>query len=138
LKQSAEDPDAAMLEGPPKRDKDGNLDRPGSIMTIFPGPDAHAHTVAKSQTLTQLTNQLGNALGHPVIDKTGLTGKFDYTMDFKIALPAQGQAAPNVASDPGPDVASAVQQQLGLRLVPAKAKLDVLVIDSANKVPTEN
>jgi uncharacterized protein (TIGR03435 family) len=75
-----------------------------------------------------------------VIDKTGLTGKFDYTIDFKIVFPAQGTpgAAAPVASDPGPDVASAVQQQLGLRLVPGRAKLDVLVIDSASKVPTEN
>ncbi len=140
LKQSAEDPEAALLEGPPKRDKNGDLDRPGAISTIFPGPDAHAHTVAKAQPLSHLTNMLGNALGHPVIDKTGLTGKFDYTIDFKIVFPAPPGAvsAAAQASDSAPDVASAVQQQLGLRLVSGRAKLDVLVIDSALKVPTEN
>jgi uncharacterized protein (TIGR03435 family) len=142
LKQAVEDPDAAMLEGPPKRDKNGALDRPGAIATIFPGPDSHVSTVAKSQPLSHLTNMLGNVLGHPVIDKTGLSGKFDYTIDFKMVFPLPGPpgagAAAPVASDPGPDVASAVQQQLGLRLVPGRAKLDVLVIDSAVKVPTEN
>jgi uncharacterized protein (TIGR03435 family) len=140
LKQSAEDPDAALLVGPPKRDKNGALDRPGAIATIFPGPDSHISTVAKSQPLSHLTNMLGNALGHPVIDKTGLTGKFDYTIDFKFVFPAQpeAEAAAPVASDPGPDIASAVQQQLGLKLVPGRAKLDVLVIDSAARVPTEN
>jgi uncharacterized protein (TIGR03435 family) len=142
LKQSAEDPEAALLVGPPKFEKNGDLDRPGAISTLFPGPDAHAHTVAKAQTLSQVTTMLGNVLGHPVIDKTGLVGKFDYTIDFKIVFPAPPGAPPaatsNVASDPGPDVASAVQQQLGLRLVPGRAKLDVLVIDSAMKAPTEN
>jgi uncharacterized protein (TIGR03435 family) len=39
---------------------------------------------------------------------------------------------------PIPDLAAAVQQQLGLRLVPGKAMLDVVVIDKIEKVPTAN
>jgi len=42
------------------------------------------------------------------------------------------------ASEPGPNLADAVQRQLGLKLVPSKAKLDVLVIDKAEKVPSAN
>jgi uncharacterized protein (TIGR03435 family) len=41
-------------------------------------------------------------------------------------------------ANPGPDIAAAVQQQLGLRLVPSKATIDVLIIDKAEKVPTAN
>jgi uncharacterized protein (TIGR03435 family) len=77
-----------------------------------------------------------------VIDKTGLTGKYDFIIDFKMDLralgPLPGAAAGDNAPDPGPDLAAAVEQQLGLKLVSAKAKLDVLVIDKAEKVPTDN
>lgn len=38
LKESPEDPDAALLVGPPKRDKDGGLDRPGAVLKFFPAP----------------------------------------------------------------------------------------------------
>jgi len=48
----------------------------------------------------------------------------------------QGQAI-NLP-DPESDLAAAVEQQLGLRLIAGKTKLDVLVIDQAEKVPTEN
>jgi uncharacterized protein (TIGR03435 family) len=78
-------------------------------------------------------------LHRPVLDKTGLTGKYDFSIDFKMDLRALGPpSAADDASDPGPDLAAAVEQQLGLRLVPAKAKLDVLVIDKVEKVPTDN
>jgi len=40
------------------------------------------------------------------------------------------------ANEPGPDLAAAVQQQLGLRLVRSRAMLDVVVIDKAGKKPT--
>ena len=88
---------------------------------------------------------LGNVLRRPVIDKTGLTGKYDFSIDFRMDLrglglpPGPGGAAPaDSASEPGPDLAAAVRQQLGLSLVAGKAKLDVLIIDKAEKVPTAN
>jgi len=87
---------------------------------------------------------LGNVLRRPVIDKTGLTGKYDFSIDFRIDLrgfglpPGPGTSAADSASEPGPDLAAAVRQQLGLSLVAGKTKLDVLVIDKAEKVPTAN
>ncbi len=138
LKPSVEDPEAASLEGPPKLDKNGQLDRPAVFSRIFPGPDSHAYTVAKGQSLSEIATVLGYMRNHPVIDKTGLTGKYDYTLDFRIVLPGPGGATPPEASDPGPDIPDAVQQQLGLMLVPSRAKIDVLVIDKAEKVPTDN
>ena len=50
-------------------------------------------------------------------------------------LPTQSD---NNASDPGSDVASAVEKQLGLKLTSTKGKLDVIVVDRAEKIPTEN
>jgi uncharacterized protein (TIGR03435 family) len=138
LKETTLDPALTLEPGPPKFDKNHELAGPGFVTTIM--PNGQAHSVAKAQPLTRLTATLGNVLHRPVIDKTRLTGKYDFSIDFKMdlrALGAQPSEADN-ASDPGPDLAAAVEQQLGLKLAPAKAKLDVLVIDKAEKVPTDN
>jgi uncharacterized protein (TIGR03435 family) len=85
--------------------------------------------------LTILTGMLAGALGRPVVDKTGLTGRFD--IDFKAAPP---QAGPAVAGSPRaelPPVFTAVDDQLGLKLVPGRAAIDVLVIDRL-EMPEEN
>jgi uncharacterized protein (TIGR03435 family) len=88
---------------------------------------------------------VGNNVGRPVLDKTGLTGKYDFELEFTPnippgqLLPPGGAPAPaDTASEPGLGIADALQKQLGLRLVANKAKLDVLVIDKAEKVPTAN
>lgn len=152
LKESAEDdPNAA---GPPKLDKNGELVSPGLVTMIRIGPHGpSAHTVAKAQPLSKLTTMLGNQIQRPVLDKTGLTGTYDFTLEFTPDLsgfplpppppggpgPGAASAAPvDIASEPGPDLAAAIQQQLGLRLVANKATLDVVVIDKADKVPTDN
>jgi len=144
LKETTVDPAEELDPGPPKF-RDGVLNGPGYVTTIM--ATGQAHTVAKAQPLSKLTATLGGVLHHPVIDKTGLTGKYDFSLDFTLDMralgplpggPAPGAGASDNAPDPGPDLAAAVEQELGLRLVPAKAKLDVLVIDKVEKVPTDN
>ena len=141
LKKTAWDAATPLPVGPPKIEK-GALLSPGVVATIFPGPSAHAHTIGMAQPVSKLAEMLSNQLGHPVVDKTGLTGKYDFTLDYAInlgGLPGAPVETPrDAAGDPGPDLAAAVQQQLGLTLVSGKAKLDVVVIDRINKVPTEN
>ena len=140
LKETALDPATLIDPGPPTFDKNRELAGPGYV-TTFNMINGEAHTVAKGQPLSKLTAMLGNMLRRPVIDKTGLTGKYDFSLDFRMDLRAigTGGAAPgDNAPDPGPDITAAVQQQLGLRLVPGKAMLDLLVIDKAEKVPTDN
>jgi uncharacterized protein (TIGR03435 family) len=145
LKETSWDAATPLPPGPPQR-KNGELVSPGVVSTVFPGLNAHVHTVAMAQPISQLTTMLSNTLGHPVLDKTGLTGKYDFAIDYAINLssvqlpplpPGPGGAA-DTASDPEPDLAAAVQQQLGLALVAGKANLDVVVIDQINKLPTEN
>ncbi len=70
-----------------------------------------------------------------VADKTGLTGECHITLEYEWT----GQRAPD--ADPGdaaPTIFTALQQQLGLRLEQTKTPLDVLVIDSVDKTPTDN
>ena len=85
--------------------------------------------------LTILTGMLGVALGRPVVDNTGLSGRFD--IDFRAAPP---QAGPGIDGSPLaqlPSVFTAVEDQLGLKLVQGRAAIEVLVIDRL-EMPEEN
>jgi uncharacterized protein (TIGR03435 family) len=80
----------------------------------------------------------------PVIDQTGLTDRYDFTLNwrpdefqFPRASAAQRAYAVTNGADALPDLFTAVQEQLGLKLDATKAPADVLVIDKVSK-PSEN
>jgi uncharacterized protein (TIGR03435 family) len=76
-----------------------------------------------------LTN-LYNNVNRPVIDQTGLNGTFDYTLEW-VPEP-DGPLLPDAKSQPdlgGPTFSEALRKQLGLKLVPEKAPIDVIVLD---------
>ena len=81
--------------------------------------------------LEMLALNLSNELGRRVIDKTGLSGKYDFELHWE---PRQ---APEPELPEGPSIFAALQEQLGLRLEPSKGPVEVLVIDRAQK-PTKN
>jgi uncharacterized protein (TIGR03435 family) len=70
-------------------------------------------------------------MGHPLIDKTGLTGFYDFTLEF-----AMGTL--DVANAYAREIPDALEQQLGLKPEPTKVSVELLVVDAADKVPTEN
>jgi uncharacterized protein (TIGR03435 family) len=79
-------------------------------------------------SLEQLVTQLSGTLGKPVLDKTGLTGEYDYKLEF---------APENAAADvDAPTIFTAIQEQLGLKLESQKAPVEVVMIDHAEK-PSE-
>ena len=91
-------------------------------------------------TAATFASQLSYALGRPVIDKTGLAGRFDFTLtwtpdQFQFAS-MQGIPAPKT-DDALPELFTAIQQQLGLKLDATKASVEVIVIDKAEK-PSAN
>ena len=81
-----------------------------------------------------IADYLGNTIGSPVEDRTGLTGIYDVHLEFVPESPNSTAAA----ADPGTGIFDAVQSQLGLKLVATKVPLETLVIDHLEKVPTEN
>jgi uncharacterized protein (TIGR03435 family) len=94
--------------------------------------------------LELLAAQLSARLGVPVVDKTGLKGNYAFSLrwtpgpDETEKLKASGEpAATESSADANPSLATALQQQLGLRLQPNKEPVQVLVIDHA-EVPSEN
>lgn len=73
----------------------------------------------------------------PVVDKTGLTGAYKCELDWTPTNAQAGPPDPTGRTGPiGPDIFDAVQEQLGLKLVPQKAPIEVLIIDHIEKVPT--
>jgi uncharacterized protein (TIGR03435 family) len=99
-----------------------------------------ARTERGKMSMAQITNLLSNTVGRPVTDQTGLTGTYEMELTYMgdpPALPGNAAVTPP-ADSPIATIFQAVQESLGLKLEPKKAPLDVLVIESANKVPTEN
>jgi len=74
----------------------------------------------------------------PVEDRTGLAGTFDFDLEWTPVAPIPADAPPAPAVDPGGvSLFTALREQLGLKLEPAKTAIDVLVVDHAEH-PTEN
>jgi uncharacterized protein (TIGR03435 family) len=123
-----------------------------------------ATMVANGETMQELAQRLTLMLGKPVVDKTDLTGRYDFMLHFErgetLGLggqmpmaaarggrgPAAGSAASGDATTPisgddpggGPTLQGALEKQLGLKLEPKKQTLETVVIDRAEKVPTAN
>jgi uncharacterized protein (TIGR03435 family) len=91
---------------------------------------------AKNSPIAVFANVLSNNLDRAVIDKTGLTGKYDFDLkwardDDSVSLNA------DPATDAGPPIFTAIDEQLGLKLQPAKGPVEVLVVDHVEH-PSEN
>ena len=98
-----------------------------------------ARLVAYQQTTQDLADHLG-LLSRPVLDATGLTAKYNFTLTFSLeglSIAPQGVPASTDIETP-PDLFSAVQSQLGLKLESKKGLVDLIVIDHIEKAPVEN
>ena len=84
--------------------------------------------------VSQLADRLTTMLGRAVVDKTGLTGIYDINLTWAPdpGLDGAASASANTESS-APALATALQQQLGVKLIPGRGQVDVMVIDSASK-----
>jgi uncharacterized protein (TIGR03435 family) len=90
--------------------------------------------------IQQFTALLGTMLSRTVVDKTGLTGRYDIDLTFTPEQPIPANLnIPGPAADPnGPSIYTAVREQLGLKLESQKDQEEVLVIDHVERQPSEN
>ena len=143
-------PGGGMPGGP------GRGGRGGLGMMMAPGN--RARIMGTQATVADLAARLTDMLSRPVTDTTGLAAKYDITLTFSteglnITMggpggpgggpggPGRGPDSPDglePQGDPPPDLFTAIQSQLGLRLDAKKGPVDLLVIDHVEKVPTEN
>jgi len=108
------------------------------------GAQRPGRVVFQGATMSNLATQLQlRVLDRPVIDQSGLTARYDFTLDWRPdefqfpALSAAQRSAGIAAADASPDLFTAFQEQLGMKLEAKKVPIDVLVVDSASH-PTEN
>jgi uncharacterized protein (TIGR03435 family) len=129
------------------RGKDGfpQLPRVRGMNLEVAGP-GRVRINAVFQPLSEFARFLGLQLGRPVADETGLHGNFDFHVDF---TPAEDQAPKGPGGEDmpmrrpppgeeGPNLIAAIQEQLGLKLESRRGPVELLVLDHADKVPTQN
>lgn len=129
LPAPGDDPKADGPGGGPHSGSGPNPRQGGFVRMMGPG-----HIEATGADLQPLTRILSQSLGRTVVDKTGLSGLYDYTLNWtpdNAAPPPKGPLPPEVVMpDPnGPSLFTALDEQLGLKLESEKGKVDVIVID---------
>jgi uncharacterized protein (TIGR03435 family) len=139
LKPSTEaGPDVEPTDAP-KTDANGfpQLSAPGLLlMEGTRGTAVVSFVTARAQPLSALVELLSKEFRLPVTDKTGLNGRFDFTLEFAPRVP--GDLPVEATDEAVPNLISAVPQQLGLKLDPKKIPVDIVVVDSADQTPTVN
>jgi len=137
------------------RQPDGGSEKPrmggpGTMMMRIEGM-GKMHLTAKAMQMSSFVDMLARQVDRPVFDNTGLTGYYDFDIEFKPEGPMmRGMPMPMPHGDgpggggPAPDaveapsIFTAVQDQLGLKLEPKKGPVETVVVDHFEKTPIEN
>ena len=158
MKESMPDTPPAPAEGGapppapgPVKDADGFVYSPPRNRMVVGWANGLTRWVGGNVPVDPFLTGLSNTLtGRPVVDSTGLKGKYDFTLTFSsdsvvgASGPAPAPSSPpddgGIAplGDGGLTVFAALERQLGLKLEPRKIVFDVFVIDHADKTPVEN
>jgi uncharacterized protein (TIGR03435 family) len=99
----------------------------------------HGHMEGHSALMSNLVRSLASEpeiAGRPVVDKTGLTGGYDFTLRWTPDDPVPG-AAPADPDAQWPSLFTALNEQVGLKLTSEKQPIDIIVVDSV-EMPSEN
>jgi uncharacterized protein (TIGR03435 family) len=107
----------------------------------------------RGSTMTQFAQRLSGRVDRPIVDQTGITGKFNFHLEFTPDPYMRGQAMPGgrggdvgnrpdpsnpaASNDFGPSLFVALQEQIGLKLSSEKGPVSFLIIDHVEK-PTAN
>ena len=111
---------------------------PGASLFGRMGPHGGILIPARNTTMGDFIRLLHGVLDRPVVDETGLTGQYDFDLNW---MPDQSQFGGHFPvsedADAPPELFTAIQQQIGLKLSPAKSPVDVIVIDHVER-PSAN
>jgi len=134
------------LTHPPPPPKPG--ERPPNlcgIMMMGPTPRGEMMIEVRGADMTQFAQRISGRLDHNVVNKTGVSGMFNFHLEFTPDPSIRGQAMPGppdganpaAPAEPGPSLFVALQEQTGLKLTPDKGPVSFLIIDHVEK-PTAN
>jgi uncharacterized protein (TIGR03435 family) len=100
---------------------------------IMRGQHMYMRVVALHGTMPELAAELQRVeTDRPVVDKTALTGRYNFTLTATSIKPFFANDAPD-PDNPQPELFTAIREQLGLQLVPAKTSVDCLILDHISK-----
>jgi uncharacterized protein (TIGR03435 family) len=91
--------------------------------------DAKGHREARGMEMSLLATFLTRWLGSPVLDKTGLSGYYDFPLEPSLEERPRAETLPSVFW---------VMQQIGLKLESRKEPIEMIVVDGGNPMPSEN
>lgn len=97
-----------------------------STMQMRPGHMAMIKVPAQ-----QWAALLASVLNRPVLDRSGVTGEFDFSLDSPDVM--GGRSMQEAEETPGPSLFTAIQEQIGLKLEPSKGPIETFVIEHAAK-----
>lgn len=125
-KPGAVDPGGSKTAGDPKQG--------GGSLRIAPG-----ELLGQAADMWVLKAMLTQIVGRTVLDKTGLTGNYNFKLNWTPDenLAASGSATGNIDDSSAPSIFAALQEQLGLKLKSQKGPVEVLVVDHVER-PSEN
>jgi len=105
-------------------------DQPALISTVYPG---RIVMPARNAAIADFVSVLQRAiLDRPVVDKTGLTGRYDFDLEWAPdESQFNGDVPPAPSDAPEPPFFTAIQQQLGLRVEATRGPVDAIVVDHA-------
>jgi uncharacterized protein (TIGR03435 family) len=120
-------------------------DRGGAGMMKITMDGTMGQLAGQGVSLTSLAQALSQRLGRSVLDKTGLRGSYDFTLQWptdeglvpRVKAAQDGKQGADSSPSPGPSIFTAIQEQLGLKLQSQKAPVEILVIDHA-ETPSKN
>jgi uncharacterized protein (TIGR03435 family) len=124
-------------QGPPAMVPGGFPVICGGYAGMQPSVPGRIHVGARNVTIQIIADQfpgLLNSVDRPVIDKTGLVGTFDFSIEFTPEVPAGANFHPN---ETGPTFLEALKEQLGLKMDSTTGPVNVIVVDHIEQ-PSEN
>jgi uncharacterized protein (TIGR03435 family) len=107
---------------------------PGGGSTNSNSNNGKGLLTANKTTMARFADWLSSRMDRPVVDKTGVADAFDIKLEWSV----QENQGAEVDVTAGPTIYTALQEQLGLKLVAQKLPVEIIVIDHVEKVPTEN
>lgn len=113
-----------VAKGEPKLQATNGDHVPGFRVNVSPG-----HLIGLNWSMAALAGYLGPAAGRPVVDRTGIAGSYDVSVEY---------AWDEAEESSLPSLFTALQENLGLKLGPRKVPVEVVMIDHVDRVPVEN
>ncbi len=105
--------------------------REGETTSLMPGE--HGQMIFRKMSIAGLANTMANILHTPVVDRSGVDGFYDFTLDPNRFAAQEGDETPFRREEFGERVIAAVREQLGLKLEKQKAPLEITVIDHGER-----